>query len=165
MKSSLLAAILFTTSLATAVDKLTAVLVSTSGSKVKGEIDFIKTDKGITVVGTVTGLEPGSLHGFHVHEFGKCGNDGRDAGEHFNPTQKSHGDINPNSHLGDLGNIKADAQGKASVSLMKKEGSLEGPNGFKGRAIIVHAMPDDLSSQPSGNSGARIACGILMKQN
>jgi Cu-Zn family superoxide dismutase len=110
----------------------------------------------------VTGLTPGA-HGFHVHEFGDCSMaDGTCAGAHFNPTGAPHGGPDDaRRHAGDLGNVKADESGKAIYKRVDKMLALNGPSSIIGRSIIVHAAPDDLKTQPSGNAGARVGCGVI----
>lgn len=136
-------------------------LISAAGSSVKGELTVSNEGDAIHITGDITGLQPGKEHGFHVHEFGKCElPDFKSAGEHFNPTKAMHG-----MHLGDMPNAKADENGHASVdaivkgpNLVDKDGA---PSEIIGKALIVHAMPDDYKTQPSGGSGARVACGVI----
>ncbi len=119
---------------------------------------------GVQIVGSVHGLGQGGLHGFHVHEKGDCSAaDGISAGGHFNPTQAVHGDpAAPGSHLGDLGNLQPDHAGNAAVSIVRLGVDLtDGPRSLVGRAFIVHQGVDDLHGQPAGNSGERIACGLI----
>lgn len=117
---------------------------------------------GVSIQGEITGLKPG-LHGFHVHEVGNCNSaDGMSAGGHFNPTAAPHGDPEAAaSHVGDLGNIVADAKGQATVNIIKRAATLNGPSSLVGRAIIVHGGEDDLKSQPAGQAGNRVACGVI----
>jgi Cu-Zn family superoxide dismutase len=138
------------------------VLHGASKSHVRGVVVFTQKDDGVTITGEVTGLKPG-LHGFHIHEFGDCSEpDGSCAGGHFNPTKMPHGGPNsPQRHVGDLGNIKADESGKAVIDMTDKVIKLSGPNSIIGRGLIVHADPDDLKTQPTGNAGARVACGVI----
>jgi Cu-Zn family superoxide dismutase len=123
-------------------------------SKVEGKVVFTKVADGIEIVAELTGLTPGE-HGFHVHEFGDCSMaDGTCAGGHFNPDGKPHGAPDAaQRHVGDFGNIKADASGKASYKRIDKLITFNGPHSIIGRSIIVHAAPDDFS-QPTGNAGA-----------
>ena len=140
-------------------------LVALGGSTVSGTLTLTQlAEGGVKIEGTVHGLGAGGEHGFHVHEKGDCSAaDGSSAGGHFNPTKQTHGDVDTTaSHVGDLGNIKADANGDAQVSVIKKDASLsEGEASFGGRAIVVHKLRDDLKSQPAGASGDRIACGVI----
>ncbi len=114
------------------------------------------------VVADVTGLTPGK-HGFHVHEFGDCSSpDGNSAGGHFNPTHKQHGAPDAvERHEGDLGNVVADSSGKAHLEWKDKVMKLSGPDSIIGRSMIVHVQEDDLKTQPTGNSGGRVACGVI----
>jgi Cu-Zn family superoxide dismutase len=112
----------------------------------------------------INGLPPG-LHGFHIHEKGDCRADGGNAGGHFNPTGGAHaGPEGSPRHAGDLGNLNADANGVAVYHAQVSGISLgAGADSVVGRAVIVHANVDDLRSQPSGNSGGRIGCGLISK--
>lgn len=133
-------------------------------SGVSGQINLsaLADDAGVKFDGELVGLSPGG-HGMHVHEVGSCDSpDGMSAGGHFNPTSAPHGTIDAaDSHVGDLGNVVADAHGKASLSLIKGAARLSGPATLIGRSIIVHKDADDFKSQPAGASGARIGCGII----
>jgi Cu-Zn family superoxide dismutase len=142
-------------------------LASAAGGAVKGELTLTSEGTAVSIRGEITGLEPGKEHGFHVHEIGECSPpDFKSAGEHFNPTKDPHG--GPESrvrHLGDAPNVKADKDGRASVdatvdgvTLQDKDGA---PTEILGKALVVHAMPDDYKTQPSGGSGDRIACGVI----
>jgi len=139
-----------------------ATLQPTQGNNVQGEINLMAMGSGVHFTGTVTGLAAGK-HGFHVHENGDCSApDGSSAGAHFNPEKKAHGAPDAaEHHAGDLGNIEADASGSAKVSI-HMNGITIGPgaNSVMGKAIIVHANPDDFS-QPTGNAGGRLACGVI----
>ena len=129
--------------------------------KVNGTVIFTKVPGGIKIVADLEGLTPGE-HGFHVHEFGDCGDKGAAAGGHFNPTNHKHGGPDsPERHVGDFGNVVADANGKAHYERVDTLIAFEGENSIIGRSVMIHADPDDLVSQPAGNSGARIGCGII----
>src|SRR5437879_970035 len=119
--------------------KAIAVLHPTAGSNVSGTVTFTKGTDGIQVVADLTGLTPGK-HGFHVHEFGDCSSaDGNSAGGHFNPTHKQHGAPDAaDRHAGDLGNIEADASGKAHLEWSDKVMKLSGANSIVGHEMIVH---------------------------
>ncbi len=138
------------------------VLNSVSGSNVSGVIHFVSEENGVRVTGEVSGLSAGN-HGFHIHQFGDCSSsDGKSAGGHFNPEKSKHGA--PNSdvrHVGDLGNISANEDGVAKIDFVDSVISLSGKNSIIGRAIIIHADADDLESQPTGNAGGRVACGVI----
>ena len=140
-----------------------AVLHPTAGNKVSGTVTFTPVTDGVQVQAEITGLTPGK-HGFHVHEFGDCSAaDGSSAGGHFNPTNKPHAAPNAaQRHVGDMGNIEADASGKAKLDYVDHHMSLSNDEtSVIGRAVIVHAKADDLKSQPSGDAGARVACGVI----
>ena len=129
---------------------------------VHGVILFAQKDGYVEITGEVTGLTPG-LHGFHIHEFGDpTSSDGMSAGAHFNPDGKKHGGPEDTErHAGDLGNLKADQDGKATVQLRDKHLKLSGPHSIIGRSVVVHAKADDLKSQPAGEAGGRIAIGVI----
>ena len=130
--------------------------------KIAGVVTFKKVPEGIEIVADVYGLKPGK-HGFHVHEHGDCsGTDGMKAGGHFDPTNSKHGGPDsPERHVGDFGNLDADQKGHAHYERVDKLIAFEGPNSILDRSVMIHADPDDLVSQPSGNSGPRIACGKI----
>ncbi|MCK9275448.1 MAG: superoxide dismutase family protein [Syntrophales bacterium] len=144
------------------VEKAVAVLHSTEGNNVKGIVTFTKVQKGVKVVADIEGLAPGK-HGFHIHEYGDCtAPDATSAGGHFNPENKPHGAPDSKErHAGDLGNVVANEQGKARYEWTDPVISLSGPHSILGRAVIIHADEDDLTSQPTGNAGARLACGVI----
>ena len=144
------------------VVKAVAVLHPTTGNKVTGVVTFTRAPDGIKVVADVEGLTPG-MHGFHVHQYGDCSAPNADsAGGHFNPEGMPHGGpMSQERHVGDLGNITADKDGKAHFEWTDKLLSLEGRDSIIGRGLIVHAMADDLVSQPAGNAGPRVACGVI----
>lgn len=142
-----------------------ASLVDSSGARV-GVATFSGTDGGAQMSISVTGLAPGR-HGLHVHETGACTPPGfESAGGHFNPDGRKHGTLNPDGpHAGDLPNLVVEAGGSADTTLTVP-GSLllEGPGSMAGeqkRALVIHADPDDEKTDPSGNSGARLVCGVI----
>jgi Cu-Zn family superoxide dismutase len=141
--------------------KAIAVLHAASGSQVAGTVTFTKTADGVQVVADITGLTPGK-HGFHIHEFGDCSAaDASSAGSHFNPMKKPHGAPDAaERHAGDLGNLEADANGKAHLELKDSMLKLSGETSILGRGVIVHEKVDDWS-QPTGNAGSRQACGVI----
>ena len=142
--------------------KAIAVLHPTKGSSVEGTVTFTKTGDEVKIVADVTGLTPGK-HGFHIHEFGDCSSpDGKAAGGHFNPMNSPHaGHDAAERHEGDLGNLEADAAGKAHLELTDKMMTMSGEKSIIGRGVIVHEKEDDLKSQPVGNAGGRVACGVI----
>jgi len=144
--------------------KASATLDSKSGSQAKGEVNFVWQGYDVIINGTFSGLKPNSEQGFHVHEKGDCSApDATSAGGHFNPETKMHGmpDSGMN-HAGDLPNIKSDANGNAVYSAKLHGFAVNtGSMGIVGRAVVVHRDPDDYKSQPAGNSGPRIACGLI----
>jgi len=142
--------------------KAVAVLAPTTGSTVHGIVRFETVPGGVHITAQLEGLSAGD-HGFHIHEFGDCSAaDGTSAGGHFNPTGASHaGPDAAERHVGDLGNITANAQGMATYDRVDRVVRLDGPQGVIGRGVIVHAGKDDLTSQPTGAAGGRVACGVI----
>ncbi|MBA2367568.1 MAG: superoxide dismutase family protein [Candidatus Protochlamydia sp.] len=141
--------------------KATATIRAFKGNEIHGTVTFTQMADGVKIVADIEGLKPGK-HGFHVHEFGECKGDGESAGGHFNPTKHKHG--GPDSeerHVGDLGNLDADSNGRAHYERIDKMIQLEGENSVIGHSIIIHADEDDLITQPTGASGAKIACGLI----
>lgn len=139
-----------------------------TGKSTTGNLQFITTTGAVQLTGQITGLTPNAEHGFHIHQTGTCtGPDFKSAGEHFNPEGAMHGaPTSAAHHLGDLAAVKADATGTATVSATIADATLNdgGPHDLVGKALIVHAKPDDYKTQPSGNSGDRIACGVIERQ-
>ncbi|MGB8337575.1 MAG: superoxide dismutase family protein [Burkholderiales bacterium] len=145
---------------------ISASLVPLQGSKVNGTIRFTQKGDKVNVAGEIFDLTPG-LHGIHIHEAGDCSApDGTSAKGHFNPANKAHGAHMGERHGGDLGNLTANAAGMANLNLDVDGIALNSSsaNGIVNRAVIVHADPDDLKTQPAGNSGKRIACGIIVQK-
>lgn len=142
-----------------------AELRPTKGNKASGQVSFSEGFGKVKVIATVTGLEPNSKHGFHIHEYGDCtAPDATSAGSHYNPDGHQHAapDAETPAHAGDLGNIQADAKGVGRLELTVSNISVAGSlNPILGRAVIVHKNPDDLISQPTGGAGDRIACGVI----
>lgn len=139
-----------------------AVLSPTQGQKAHGEVVFERKPGGVEVVARVEGLAPGT-HGFHVHEVGDCSSpDASSAKGHFNPGNQPHGAREASRrHEGDLGNIAADASGKAEAKLVDRQLALDGPESIVGKAVIVHEKADDFTTQPTGDAGGRVACGVV----
>jgi Cu-Zn family superoxide dismutase len=142
-----------------------ATLEPTKGNSTGGTVTFTQKGDKVTVVAKVTGLTPGQ-HGFHIHEKGDCGSgDGMSAGGHFNPFGKPHGNPSaPDHHAGDMAALEADASGNASLTADMDAVTIgSGVGDIVGKAVIVHKDPDDYKTQPTGNSGARVACGVIRK--
>jgi Cu-Zn family superoxide dismutase len=143
----------------------TVVLASASGSLVSGKLDVVPMGDGVHVTGEVGGLQRAGTHAIHIHEKGDCSAvDASSAGAHFNPAAQPHGKVGAGAHhAGDIDNLTADAQGVARIKAHASGVTLGGgaANDIAGRAVIIHAMPDDYRTQPAGNAGARVACGII----
>ena len=140
-----------------------ATLSSTSGSTASGTVMLTQLGDGsVRVTVDLTGVPPG-VHGFHIHDKGDCGDNGNAAGGHFNPAATAHGAPTADPHhAGDFGNVTADADGRVHTEFTTRSVTVEaGPNSAVGHAVILHANPDDLVTQPTGNAGPRIACGIV----
>lgn len=150
---------------ASTIPAAVAHVAGASGSLVSGTLALVPLHGGLRVTGDIGGLAPGS-HGFHIHQTGDCtAADAASAGGHFNPTGSGHGRAGTATHhAGDIDNIVADASGVAHVDVQLRGVSLGGgaATDVVGRALVVHAAPDDYRSQPAGNSGARIGCGVIV---
>ncbi len=141
------------------------VLAGSSGSSVAGALQLTASSAGVTLAGEISGLAPSTEHGFHMHEIGDCSApDAKSAGDHFNPAHAEHGGPTAAArHLGDIPNIQSDATGRVAINATIAGATLRdgGPSDLVGRAVIVHAKRDDYTTQPSGDSGDRIACGVI----
>ncbi len=140
-----------------------AELAPASKSKVKGTIEFKEVDGGVEVTANVEGLKAGD-HAYHVHEKGDCSApDATSAGGHFNPSNHKHGAPDAEEHHeGDFGNLTAGKDGKATKTFVMKGITLaDGPTSIVGKGFIVHEKKDDFKTQPTGNAGGRIACGVI----
>jgi len=143
--------------------KASATIEARSESKITGTATFEEARDAVHVMVEIAGAAPGD-HGVHIHEKGDCSApDASSAGPHFNPAGKTHG--GPHTamhHAGDLGNITIGPDGKGMLHLMSKDFTLKpGPRSIRGRSIVIHEKPDDLKSQPAGNSGPRVGCGVI----
>ena len=152
-----------------AVKSAHADIMNAQGAKI-GTAKLTAAPNGVKVVVTVSELTPGE-HGFHIHNAGKCeGPAFTSAGGHFNPTSSHHGIHNaqdPHPHVGDLANLVVDQGGKGKATFTIAGASLgDGANSLfheGGTSLVIHAKADDLMSDPSGNSGDRVACGVIEK--
>jgi superoxide dismutase, Cu-Zn family len=140
-----------------------SVAVRDASGRELGTLAIDETPSGLAVTGSLVGLAPGE-HGIHFHTTGKCEAPFESAGGHWNPANRQHGATNPQGpHLGDLSNITVGADSTATVSVTSPGGTLRGANALldaDGAALVIHAAADDNRTDPSGNSGARIACGV-----
>jgi|SRR6185295_1857125 len=143
-----------------------ATLSSTSGSTAAGTVKLVQMKDGsVEVTADLTGV-PEGVHGFHIHDKGDCGDNGNAAGGHYNPGGTPHGapTVDPH-HAGDFGNVTADAQGRVHTQFTTRSVTVAaGASSAVGHAVILHGNPDDLTTQPSGNAGPRIACGVVTLQ-
>ncbi len=142
-----------------------AKLAPTKGHTTTGTVVFRQMGNDIEMTAHVAGLTPGA-HGFHIHEKGDCSApDGTSAGGHFNPTGQPHGHPQQGPHhAGDMPMLETDAYSNARLVAVLRGLTLDGANGIVGKGVIVHAAPDDFKTQPTGNSGARMACGVIVKR-
>lgn len=150
-----------------AIANTRTVTLRDTGGRTVGTALLTPATDGVQVVLSVNGLPPG-VHGVHLHMTGQCdAPEFTSAGGHFNPASRQHGFENPNgSHAGDLPNMTVDANGRGSLNGIARGVTLEGggANSLRkpgGTALVVHASADDYRTDPSGNSGARIACGVI----
>lgn len=145
-------------------DEAAANISAVSESQVSGFVKFIQEKEGVRVTAAISGLSPNQLHGFHIHEKGDCGNNGENAGSHFDPGHTdSHGKPDEKEvHAGDMGNLQADAHGEAVFDQVIRHMSLqtEKASSILGRSVIIHAKKDDFKN-PAGNAGHRIGCGVI----
>jgi superoxide dismutase, Cu-Zn family len=141
-----------------------AELAPTAGNTAAGTLYFTQQGERVLVSGEIRGLKPNAEHGFHIHEKGDCSSpDGMSAGGHYNPGKHAHGRYDqPEHHAGDLPSLRTDAAGVAHVNFESTAFRLGmGEHNVIGRSVVVHRDPDDFTSQPAGNSGPRLACGVI----
>jgi Cu-Zn family superoxide dismutase len=141
-------------------------LEPTRGNTTAGEVRFTQMGNMVRVTGEVRGLKPNAEHGFHVHEKGDCSSgDGMSTAGHFNPDGKPHGAHSVGTHhAGDLPSLKADGAGVAKFSFESRTITVgSGITDVVGRGLIVHRDPDDFKTQPTGNSGPRLACAVITR--
>lgn len=149
-------------------EKVTVELKSTSDSKTEGSVVFTQENGEVKMTAVLSGLKPGT-HAIHIHETADCSAaDGTSAGGHWNPTNQKHGKWGDAEgyHRGDIGNFEADENGNGTITFSTDEWSIGGGDDTKnivGHAVIVHEGADDFTSQPSGDAGARIACGGIIE--
>jgi len=143
-----------------------AVLKPTRGNTAAGSVHFAQAGDKVRITALAHGLAPGA-HGFNIHDKGDCSApDAAGAGGHFNPFGKPHGDpARPAHHAGDLPMLVAGADGTARFEALMDGISLQnGPANILGRSVVIHARPDDFTTQPTGNSGPRVSCGVIKAQ-
>lgn len=146
------------------VESATAQIMPTSLGNAEGSVTFSAGEegRGMRVSVELKGLDPGS-HGFHVHAIGDCSaDDASSAGEHFNPYDTSHGSPEgAERHVGDMGNIEADQDGRVATELTIRHLAFSGPASILHKSVVIHSKRDDLESQPSGAAGDRVGCGVI----
>ncbi len=149
-----------------AVRSAVAQMGATIGHLATGAVTFTEVEGGVRVVAVFVGVRQGA-HGFHIHEKGDCGSgDGTSAGDHWNPEGVAHGGRHAAiRHVGDLGNVTADADGVVRADFVDGIIPFDGVNSIIGKGFILHADEDDLISQPSGAAGIRISCGVIESTN
>lgn len=150
---------------ASAANLATAQLKDSSGIAV-GDADLVQTDAGVLIKLQLNGLKPGE-HAFHIHAVGKCEAPFESAGAHFNPNHQKHGMMSGEGHAGDMANLHVPQNGDLSVEVLNREVTLEQgkPNSLldaDGSSLVIHAKADDYQTDPAGNAGDRIACGVIV---
>jgi len=162
-----LAAMVFLTGCSPGEGMIRVELEPTQGQSAHGSLILTQAGASVQIEGEVTGLDPGGIHGFHIHETGDCSDpDAEGAGGHFNPTGDVHGDPRGDRHhVGDMRNLQANAEGVAVVQQVIDHAGLgvEGAHSLLGRAVLVHAVADDYTTDPDGDAGERIACGVIVE--
>lgn len=149
-------------------DAAHAELMPTEGSEVRGSLTFRRIEGGVRLTGIVSGLEAGGTHGFHIHEFGDCSApDATSAGGHWSPQSHQHGRRSHGEfHAGDMDNLQADEGGNATIDYVLEglEIGTDSDMDVVGKSVIVHKGTDDYVTQPTGDAGARAACGVVELQ-
>jgi Cu-Zn family superoxide dismutase len=147
-----------------AAEMANAQLKDASGKAI-GDVDLVQTPTGVLIKLQLKGLTPGE-HAFHVHAVGKCEAPFESAGPHFNPGNHKHGILSGEGHAGDMPNLHVPQSGELSVEVVNSAVSLEKgkPNSLfdnDGSSLVIHAKADDYKTDPAGNAGDRIACGVI----
>lgn len=144
-----------------------ATLAGKSGTSTGGSATFSEKGGKVTLQLVIRNATPGT-HAVHLHETGDCSDpEAKSAGAHWNPGAAAHGQLDhPPSHLGDIGNVEVNDRGEATLTMSTALWSIGGDpkTDILGKAVVVHASPDDFKSQPAGNAGARIACGVIARK-
>ena len=141
-----------------------AQLTSTTGNTATGSVTFTNNGTQTQLTATISGAPASAMLGFHIHMNAACGADGMEAGGHWNPESVNHGQWTATPHhLGDIGNVSTDASGAATFNLTTDAWTVGGgaTNDVVNHAAVLHAMADDFMTQPTGNAGGRIACGVI----
>ncbi|MDR9456062.1 MAG: superoxide dismutase family protein [Salegentibacter sp.] len=148
------------------IRKATATMSPNNNSNLGGEVVFTQENGEVSMTALITGLPEGE-HAIHIHEFGDCSmEDGSSAGGHWNPTDEKHGKWgDPEGyHKGDIGNFTTDSNGNGTITMTTDEwciGCGDEEKDILGKSIIVHDGVDDFTSQPAGNAGTRVGCGVI----
>jgi len=146
-----------------APDRLIAVLHPTEGNETAGTVTFQASGDGVRIEADITGLSPDARHGFHIHEYGDCSApDASSAGGHYNPLNRPHGGPDDTErHMGDMGNLNSGSDGTAGYERIDRIIEISGTHTILGHAVIVHSGEDDFTTQPTGDAGSRLACGVI----
>lgn len=148
---------------------LTVDIAAKSGSDVTGQLVFTQEDGKVKLEGEIEGLEAGKEQAIHLHEKGDCSaDDATSAGGHWNPMNEEHGKWNSQDgyHKGDIGNLEVDEDGKASITFETDQWCIDCDDDAKnivGKAVVVHEGADDFETQPTGDAGGRVGCGVIIK--
>ncbi|WP_081211556.1 superoxide dismutase family protein [Salegentibacter sediminis] len=145
--------------------KVTVTMSPNNNSNLAGEVVFTQEDGEVSMTALITGLPEGE-HAIHIHENGDCSEDGSAAGGHWNPTDEKHGKWGDAEgyHKGDIGNFTTDSNGNGTITMSTDEwciGCGDEEKDILGKSVIVHDGVDDFTSQPSGNAGTRVGCGVI----
>lgn len=146
------------------IEQYVATITGTEGNEdVHGVVTFRRSGSNVEVSAHIEGLSPNQRHGFHIHQYGDCSDPAAEsAGGHFNPTGSRHGGRGHDErHAGDLGNLEADAQGIGRLEFEDDKLTLDGAQSIIGRGVVIHTQADDYETQPTGDAGGRIGCGVI----